>query len=344
MKTVDLHPEELLEREARGELTPAESDRLRGHLEACNVCRFERLARRDVGAEINRAEEVDVQRLLATVLTPEALRRPESPRKVIVRRIALRPRAMLLAAAMVCVASVAGAAVYTELRERVTGHPEDQVEPPSPSRIRAKAHGKRGDARDLVASGRSSEGIAAPAPELPNKLATLPPSAEPSGTSLEPPVVFDAHHASFHPSAPSRLGRARVATPLSAPEPPAGPAVLFDQANQARHAGDRAGAVQGYRTLLAQYPGSAEAHEALAALGKILLDGGDVARAVSCFDDYLAGGGALRQDVMADRALALQRLGRPGDEAAAWSALLASYPASVHGERARRRLVELEKR
>jgi len=47
---------------------------------------------------------------------------------------------------------------------------------------------------------------------------------------------------------------------------------------------------------------------------------------------------------MADRALALQRLGRPADEAAAWSALLGAYPASVHADRARRRLAELEGR
>jgi len=41
------------------------------------------------------------------------------------------------------------------------------------------------------------------------------------------------------------------------------------------------------------------------------------------------------------RALALQRLGRPDDEARALSSLLDAYPISVHAERARRRLLEL---
>jgi hypothetical protein len=75
----------------------------------------------------------------------------------------------------------------------------------------------------------------------------------------------------------------------------------------------------------------------------MLLDDGDAPGALRSFDDYLRRGGPLGEDVMLGRALALQRLGRADDESAAWSALLASYPASVHATRARRRLLDLGK-
>jgi TolA-binding protein len=345
VKGVDLHPEDLLEREACGELTPAEADRLRTHLEVCEVCRFERLARRDVRAEVDEAEEVDVQRLLSTVLTPEMLRRPAAlPAPTPRRRI--QPRVLLLAAAMLTIASVAGAAGWTELREKVSGrHPaiETQVEAPARTStvaarpLPAKVAALPGPVASLD-PGEETPAVAAlvepPAPELPLAAAPLPPEPRATTTHVVAPPAQELVTAN--------VVRATVA-PAPAPEPPVGAAGLFDHANVARHTGDRTGAIQGYRALLAQYPTSAEAHQALAALGKMLLDGGDSGAAVRCFDDYLRTGGPLRQDVMADRALALQRLGRPGDEAAAWSALLASYPASVHAERARRRLAELEK-
>jgi hypothetical protein len=76
--------------------------------------------------------------------------------------------------------------------------------------------------------------------------------------------------------------------------------------------------------------------------GRMLLDDGDASGALQRFDDALRlGTGALREDVMLGRALALQRLGRVDDEAKAWSSLLATYPSSVHADRARRRLREL---
>jgi TolA-binding protein len=343
VKGVDLHPEDLLEREACGELTPAEADRLRAHLEVCEVCRFERLARRDVRAEVDEAEEVDVQRLLSTVLTPEMLRRPAVPSAPPPRRRVVQPRVLLLAAAMLTIASVAGAAGWTELREKVSGrHPaiETQIEAPArTSTVAARPPAaKVAAAPGPVASvdpGEETPAVTALVePPVPELLAAAPLSPEPRTTTT---------HVAALPAQELVTANVVRATAAPAAEPPVGAAGLFDRANEARHAGDRTAAIQGYRALLAQYPASAEAHQALAALGKMLLDGGDSGAAVRCFDDYLRTGGPLRQDVMADRALALQRLGRPGDEAAAWSALLASYPASVHAERARRRLAELEK-
>jgi TolA-binding protein len=311
MRGVDLHPEELIEREVRGELSPAEHERLQTHLEVCAVCRFELATRRDVQSEVDEAEEVDVQRLLSTVLTPE-LARPSRPTG---RRRARAPRALLLAAALLTVASVAGAAGWTELRSKLShrGHTvETQIDGPRTT-------------SPILAPPPAPAPVPAPAPPpLPDPVP--PPAPAPDPVLAHAPVLTPA----------PVLAPATVAPAADASD-------LFDHANQARHAGDRAGALQGYRALLSRYPSSPEAHPALAALGKLLLDGGDAGGALRCFDDYLRAGGPLRQDVMADRALALQRLGRPSDEAAAWSALLESYPASVHAERARRRLAELGK-
>ena len=69
MTGVDLHPEDLLEREGREGLLPAEKDHLERHLRQCTACRFERLARDDFQKESDASDEdIDVHRLLARVL------------------------------------------------------------------------------------------------------------------------------------------------------------------------------------------------------------------------------------------------------------------------------------
>jgi tetratricopeptide (TPR) repeat protein len=116
---------------------------------------------------------------------------------------------------------------------------------------------------------------------------------------------------------------------------------LFSHANRARWGGDHDRALELYRTLVEWYPGSTEAHESQAVLGSMLLVDGDAGAALHCFDNYLRTGGALREDVMADRARALGRLGRAHDELQAWSDLLRAFPASVHASFASSRLREL---
>ena len=53
MNVVDLHPEELLDKAARGELSADEHVRLSAHLVRCSACRAERVLRADFAAELD---------------------------------------------------------------------------------------------------------------------------------------------------------------------------------------------------------------------------------------------------------------------------------------------------
>jgi TolA-binding protein len=103
MTVVDFHPEELFDRLLTGGISPAEQERLRAHLEACAVCRFEHAARRDFGTE---AREIPSFSMPAVDLRPG----PVSAFEPIRRR---RSRALVwgLVAAGVIAASGALAAV-----------------------------------------------------------------------------------------------------------------------------------------------------------------------------------------------------------------------------------------
>lgn len=61
MKVIDVHPEELLDREQRGMLTHEQRDLLDAHLASCESCRLERLLRADFADEAARASEADMQ-------------------------------------------------------------------------------------------------------------------------------------------------------------------------------------------------------------------------------------------------------------------------------------------
>ncbi|MBL8608376.1 MAG: hypothetical protein JNL38_13715, partial [Myxococcales bacterium] len=50
MNVVELHPEDLLEKEARGGLKAAERERLPHHGARCDVCAHDRARRDDFGA------------------------------------------------------------------------------------------------------------------------------------------------------------------------------------------------------------------------------------------------------------------------------------------------------
>jgi hypothetical protein len=166
---------------------------------------------------------------------------------------------------------------------------------------------------------------------------------------------------------PGQAGPVRVAVPESvleepsAPAPdavqvdsiPAKPAVveadsaseLFSRANQARREGKVKEAVRLYRALQERFSGSGEELVSRVALGRLLLDRlGDSRGALVQFNSYLAspGSGALREEAMVGRALALGRSGRSAEERSAWKALLDAWPKSTHAKRAQARLAELD--
>lgn len=116
---------------------------------------------------------------------------------------------------------------------------------------------------------------------------------------------------------------------------------LYRLANEARNGGDREGAVQLYRALIARFPRSGRASTARIQLGTLLLSR-DAQGALRQFDAYLAAQprGPLAEEAHLGRARACQRLGRRTDERRAWRSLLDAYPASVHADEARRRLDE----
>jgi tetratricopeptide (TPR) repeat protein len=303
----ELHPEDLLERDARGELDEVERERLQAHLGRCAACRIERVARVDFRQEEDELEAQgatpDVQRLLARVLAaPPAVVPPVA--------VGRRSRGRRLLPLLVAAALVSAAAWAT-----IAGRP-----------------GPRGTVEARTpAVGPSLAAASSPVP-LGDPVTPV--------ASVEPPPVVAATLEPRHAGHPPPVERAVFVThapPVDAPS--AGRD--FDLANAARRSGQHGAAAEQYRALIAQYPGSAEARASLVALGTMLLDDGDAAGALRSFDRYLASGGGLAEDVMVGRAVALRKLGRSTEEQRAWMDLLRLYPASVHTDRARRRLAEL---
>jgi outer membrane protein assembly factor BamD (BamD/ComL family) len=116
-------------------------------------------------------------------------------------------------------------------------------------------------------------------------------------------------------------------------------AALFDAASAARRRGNTVEAAGLYRDLESRFPASAEARLSIALVARMQLDLGEASEAAAGFGSYLATGDrALREEAMAGRALAFQRLGRAADEMEGWRELLRAYPASAYAKVARARL------
>lgn len=356
MSVVSLHPESLLDLDARGELTPAQRDQLEEHLAQCETCRLERLVRRDFRLEEEPLDaDVDFRRLLSEVLAPgtqDERLRPSPDR----RSVSHRMRAMLLVAAVLLVASASAAAGWKGIRAiqaRVTALTTIETQPSPQPAAAAVRHGTQPATVDCPATPAQADSALVP---------VMLPQAALSTASAPPPSVLSLAPSSsaVAVSAPTRQAGTSTALPADAlsmnpaPAPSAvssvdptahapvsDAAALFARANRARWTGNRERAVELYRALVERYPASVEAHESQAVLGQVLLVADEASAALRCFDDYLRTGGPLQEDVMADRARALTRLGRAHDEAEAWTSLLRAYPGSVHAERARSRLREL---
>jgi TolA-binding protein len=114
---------------------------------------------------------------------------------------------------------------------------------------------------------------------------------------------------------------------------------LFADELDARRAGNDAKMLELHAQLVARFPESREAQVSHMTVSRILLDRGDSAGALNGFDSYLrTGSGTLREDALAGRASALDRLGRPEDARNAWTTLLDQYPDTAYAAHARARI------
>ncbi len=342
---MDLHPEDLLEREISGELSEAELARLELHSQQCAVCRLERRARDDFRIDDESpAAEADVTRLLAAMAGPLALQGLNRAPKASPMRYL---RFVAAAAAVVTMTGFAAAAArWPEVRMVVmpwtASSPATAVVAAAPA---AKSDPHAGAGRRVAAVVAQPAVVEAPLapPVAADELAAPAPAPEPV-TPAPVAVAAAPVHRAVRAAAPASVTAS--AAPAANPSPVDGDgdaSTVFRKANAALQAGDHSQAGQLYGLLLNRYPSTPEAHASLALFGRMLLDDGNANGALQCFDDYLRKGGALREEVMLGRALAFQRIGprAAADEARAWNTLIDTYPGSVHAGRARRRLSEL---
>jgi hypothetical protein len=310
VSVVDLHPENLLDKEIRGELDGPERQRLEAHLAQCATCRFERQLRGDFALDLSRDS---VPPEIAGLVDGLARRSPEPLRLGAIPRRGRRVKVVVLTAAAT-LTLVVGAFASTEAGRRVIAPLfEGRPSVTSPS----------GDATRGTASAAA-------------RAATVSPSAllAPSGLSpsVEPPLEPLARSWKAHP-----LSASEPRSPAAAP--PDGPARLFDEETDARRKGDTARMLEMHAQLVAHYPRSHEAQVSRMMVARLLLDRSDPGGALSGFDAYLrAGSGELREDALAGRAAALDRMGRTDEGRLAWMALLDQYPNTAYGTHARTRV------
>ncbi len=357
MSSPDLHPDELLDKDARGLLSATERTSLDDHLVRCAVCRFEKRVRADFAGDHEGADAAfDVNLLVARAL---GVTQTAAPRAT----PALAAEAVTAATAILAPAVVPGAV-----------SPVAPVAPVAPMAPVALPRRRRRTAPILFAALASAMTIAGAAvagrwtgvwPSAPEEV-SAPAEIVTAAVNRSPRGVMPGRGAAPRtipdeiPAPEPMIAAPVIAAPVAAPvrsrlsvAPSARPALpgdgvktdaaeLFTQANRARVAGQHAGAVRLYGELLTRFPGSPETCLSHATLGRLLLDDGDARGAKDQLDAYLSSGDlTLREEAMANRAMALGRLGRSGEEAAAWSSLLDSYPQSIHGARARARIGEL---
>jgi TolA-binding protein len=326
---VDVHPEDLFDREQDGTLSAEERRRLDSHTLQCAACALVRSAVRDFAAQRHPAlgDDALIARLAnealgrATTIPPQTI----SP-ALRTTYIGTRPRRRRSWAvgAIVLFAATGATASFWSVRGAIVQHlltttPE---ETPAPAPVEAKAPVARAKAAPVK-----------------------PVTDEPEAVDVEPeptPVVVIPV-----PPPPAVAARRRAPEPINVPPPAVvEPSAddLFTAANEARRRGDPQKSFELYSLLARTYPGSRQETTARVALGRLVLDrGGDSTQALGLFTRYLDEnpGGTLAEEARLGRALALTRLGSAKEERQAWQQLLAFHPNSIHAERARKRLDEL---
>jgi hypothetical protein len=318
MNAPQIHPEDLLDRARAGSLAPDEQRLLRRHLARCATCRFELSLAPALFAQMD-LDDAD------EALVTRAIGRTRPARRYAWRRIGRNAaRAAIVSAATVAFAAMASAGAYVWHRRAVV-----RLEAPE------LVEGNHRSSPVLPRDGRVDARLGAPrAAET-----SQPPAASPSMPEAPLPAVAPVARARIAPEAAKRAEDLRAAEASRATANAC--ADRYRRANEARRDGAAEEAVRLYQELRPTCAGTSEELSSRVLGGRIYLDRlGDPARALAAFDSYLAvtSSGALREDAMIGRALALGRLNRAADEASAWQALLSSYPDSLYADKARSRL------
>jgi hypothetical protein len=251
MTVVELHPEELLDKERRGQLTDGERDRLSAHLGHCVACRAERQMRADFAEELDGdvpdgldARLPSLSSILSVQQAPKTQQATnQAPRRsapLVRRRRSARTAWLLVAAALVVVSAAAGAGVRGKTLLRLvssvlTPEPAPPVVTTPPAKAVALARGPM-SAPKHVSSSES------PLAEVP----FLQESETPAPVSHAPTDVLVAE--------PAGPGAKRAPPP--SPAPPQDAAALFDAERSARLRGDYARVIELHRELVSRHPQS----------------------------------------------------------------------------------------
>jgi TolA-binding protein len=307
-RSVDVHPEDLLDHERSGTITKDELARLDSHTSVCAPCAVARAAVRDFEAErrsqpgdaalVNRMSNVALE-AAASLGGVNSLYRSSfnlaRPR---------RKRRAWAVAGVLMFAATGATASFWSVRHAIV------------SRLLVKTPSQ------------------APVP-----------AAEPRANHVQkmtnpPRVEFTLPPVEVAPLPASKANSSARAKPAEEAQVTT-PEQLYAAANEARRH-DPAEATKLYHQLQQQFPGTREEINSRFTLARFLLDRGeDPAQALALFTRYLAANGTLAEEARLGRATALGRLGRTQEERQAWQELLAFHPNSIHAERARRRLDEL---
>ncbi len=311
MTVIELHPEELLDREHRGQLAPVEQATLQAHLERCPECRLLRQARADFAAERASMDDELLRGLISPTLGELKQQAEAAPDVTVSGRSPWLRRAVVAAVVLLFTGTAAATTGWVrgwwstaELREPMTSQPALGTTAPSSCSGQPPTPGPS-SAAEAPAEVSSSEPTTT---EQPDPDSVSVPAPAPEATALQPTTVAP-------PATPSHRVEARPAVEPSPAEPTA--AALFAAAGQARHAGRYPAAIELYRLLQRRFPTSAEARSSRAILARLLLDEGQSEDALEGFDEYLEDQpGTLSEEAMVGRAVALQRLGRASEERA----------------------------
>lgn len=378
MTVTDLHPDELLWREACGTLSQDERADLTAHLDRCPVCAMERVVRREA-ARVRVPSEADhalAARLVDRVLAASE-RRPVTALRDWRRRVAVAAALVLFVAGTAIAATAvvvrvreqraarargfgpplaisAGTAprrrepeVAPEPRVAVTRRPADSSAPSGDVRfspVATPTHYRRPLDNRYSSRRVQSSTFAYASPGRPGGTRHMDAPTEPPGRPISPAPPIQAPAGAAQPAPPLPSLAAESSSVVAAPPPFEAPALLR-RAEQARTASRWKDASRAFADLGRRYPGSREEIVGRALYGQVLLDQlGEPELALAMFERYLAAdpSGALADEARLGRAHALRRLGRSHEERAAWLELLRVNPGSVHAAAARTRLHTLD--